>query len=578
MENNSIFKKISLDIAHLPTIMLVIGYPAYWIELYFLNSHRGTTTPLAFLIFSVFSILICFNHARVARVFLNDFLAFLRRLDFVTRFFLASGGFLILCILGCAFYASLLPPHLTQEFDVLNYHLTIPRQHLILNTFKHIPWSTADLYFLPIDFALSPFWFVTQLPNKFPQFLFLLGLVGVSVNVVKKISNKNLMSICLIVLAIFGSHHLGIQMGTAMLDIVNCYLFIAALDSLLSGWFLLGMIEFTFFFWAKSFIPIQTAVMVILVLGCIILLRFLGWKKMALGFEGQQVFKKMWSPFPKLLAGFLLLSLVIGGPFVVKSLYYAGTPLFPFAPGLIPFNKNIDHSSAGWQALIEKAKLSRNTRDQYGSGRSFKDFIIHWWLIAVPEKGVNNRYDYPAGLMYLLFLGLFLYFSWRALRQGKIPLLTLIVMSWWATWWLGSQQTRFLLVPMVLMLVLGSAYISNPSRILQAVILFALGLVALSVYGAHHRDWRKSVYEVLREKDKELLMINQISKGEKVTLNFPDAAFAAFPVDVRNNHSVFVINPSTTLPGPRLSPRSGGAGKVDTEHSRSINYQSEGVQ
>ena len=35
----------------------------------------------------------------------------------------------------------------------------------------------------------------------------------------------------IITFCILGSHHFGIQMGTAMLDIIICYLFLAALDS-----------------------------------------------------------------------------------------------------------------------------------------------------------------------------------------------------------------------------------------------------------------------------------------------------------------------------------------------------------
>ena len=100
----------------------------------------------------------------------------------------------------------------------------------------------------------------------------------------------------------------------------------------------------------------------------------------------------------------------------------------------------------------------------------------------------------------------------------------------------------FLLAPMIFMLILGAAYTSNPSRIFQLAILLSLGLVGLSVYGAHHGDWGKNAYEVLREKDKELLMMNEMLKGKRAVLNFPDTAFADFPVGVRNSDSVFVIN------------------------------------
>src|SRR5882672_6699659 len=87
---------------------------------------------------------------------------------------------LALAILVTSFLAALLPPHLMQEVDALNYHYSLPRQHLIRGSFAHLRWSTADLWPLPLQFALSPYWFMTELPNKVPQFFFLAGLVGLS--------------------------------------------------------------------------------------------------------------------------------------------------------------------------------------------------------------------------------------------------------------------------------------------------------------------------------------------------------------------------------------------------------------
>ena len=33
----------------------------------------------------------------------------------------------------------------------------------------------------------------------------------------------------------------------------------------------------------------------------------------------------------------------------------------------------------------------------------------HLWLIAVPEEELNNKYDYPVGLVYLIASGLFFF-------------------------------------------------------------------------------------------------------------------------------------------------------------------------
>ena len=67
--------------------------------------------------------------------------------------------FTISYILLIIVLASVEPIHLMQEADCMNYHYGLPRQHLILGSFGHISWAADDLFLLPVDFSLSPFWF-----------------------------------------------------------------------------------------------------------------------------------------------------------------------------------------------------------------------------------------------------------------------------------------------------------------------------------------------------------------------------------------------------------------------------------
>src|SRR3990167_8324901 len=83
---------------------------------------------------------------------------------------------------------------------------------------------------------------------------------------------------------------------------------------------------------------------------------------------------------------FCIVSFVVAGPFVAKSLYYAGTPLFPFGVGALAINQSIDKNSLEWRSLVRKTQEVLATKDQYGSGRSLLEFLRHFWLIAVPEK------------------------------------------------------------------------------------------------------------------------------------------------------------------------------------------------
>ena len=189
--NNRILKEASLSLSHVPSLLLIIGYPVFWLELFFINPGAGRTTPLALLFFIVFlGYLIVANRREYARKSREAFQELVYSL-FSDKFLFGLGLVLIIPIVLTALYASLLPPHLPQEYDVLNYHMTLPRQHLILHSFHPIPWATADYYFMPVDFALSPFWFATSLPNKFPQFLFILGLVAVTVSLMRHLNGNN---------------------------------------------------------------------------------------------------------------------------------------------------------------------------------------------------------------------------------------------------------------------------------------------------------------------------------------------------------------------------------------------------
>jgi len=55
--------------------------------------------------------------------------------------------------------------------------------------------------------------------------------------------------------------------------------------------------------------------------------------------------------------------------------------------------------------VIKAEQADLAMKDAYGLKRSLPGFVKHFWLVAVPEQGVNNRFDYPLGLIYLLCLG-----------------------------------------------------------------------------------------------------------------------------------------------------------------------------
>jgi len=539
----------SFYLFHAPTMMLSVGYVVFWIELYVIRMPEGHTSPLAAVLLAAWLGWMIVRDRETYAGCWARWQALWSSWSPRTRAYVGCGAVLGSVTLLCGLSAALLPPHLIQEFDVLNYHITLPRQHLILGSFRHIPWSTADLYLLPLDFALAPYWLMTALPNKFPQFLFLTGVLGLGTSLAGKWGATAQAKI-LLIFGLLGSHYMGIQIGIGMLDIVMCYLALAALHSFLERQWGLAAVELTLYFWSKSFIPIQVI--------CVVLLTVvLYWFVRKCGFG--QVGWTSENPLPpaeltayrkgmrNVLGIFVLASLVVGGPFVGKSLYYAGTPLFPFLTGRFMVNPHIDPQSPSWQSLLTRVDQVLSTKDQYGSGRSLKDFIVHFWLIAVPEKGVNNRYDYPVGLMYLLCLGPFVYCFLEAWRRKIFPIVPVLIIAFWVVWWLGSQQMRFLVIPLTLMTAMVMARSVFHTGIFKAGVLLCVALVMISVVRAHKRDFGKSAGDVLRPQDHWLIEQGERSRSP-LTIDFFDAAYAGVPVVVIGKDSVFVIDYEGKLP------------------------------
>lgn len=516
-----------MTLVHWPTLLLIIGLPVYYIELAMIRLPGGHTSWLA------------------AALAAGCAIVMLRRTIWtppapaLPAWFMwpaALGGGLVLAI---ACYAGIMPPHLPQEYDVINYHITIPRQHLIAHNLDHLPWSIADLYLSPLDYALAPYWLATPLPNKFPQVIFFIGLVAVLMRLVRRYVPKDVQGAAAwsVMAAVIGTHAIGIQAGTGMLDVLACFLFFAALDSVLSGWIILAAIEFAFFFWSKSFMPFWILASFALTL--------MAWVIYARTIKGAAWH---WAFFPsgdariqvrKFAIGFGIASLCIAGPFLWRSLHYTGSPVYPLGCGM--FNAALKDTP-----LCAKAEKTLEVREAYGTSRGPGAFLAHLWWVAVPEQGVNNRFDYPLGLTFLLCAVPFTLFTAHALKSGHFPVLPVWTMVYWGLWWtLGSRQSRFLFVPLCAMLlttIAGLWTTGRFSKILQAAVLVSLMLTAASVARAHKADWFKNSTDVLRSEDKALLaQAAHVRPGEVVVLDRPDAAFAPFLIDVKDLGTDFVI-------------------------------------
>ncbi len=522
------------QISHLPTWALLIGYVVFWLELYVVRLPQGRCSWLSWVLWAGVGLVCILNQRGEWARRMIFFKEWILVQNWIYRFLFFAGFILAAAYLGIALYAALLPPHLVQEYDSLNYHLMLPRQHLLRHSFAHIPWSVPDLFLLPLDYALAPFCLATQWPNKWMFFIFLLGILACAYQITMAMSAGSKKHAWAAVLAVMATHMIAIQAGTAMLDVVMLYCFLACVDSLWRGRWVWAAIEGAFFVWSKSFIPLQMG----LAGAALLLFVFFLSKRHFTIHELPVLNGRQW----KIWGGtFFFSSLLIGLPHVFKSFYYTGTPLYPFAIGHA--SPMVNHPLSYWQDILHQANALMALKDAYGHGHSWIAFLKHFWLIAVPEKGVNNAFDYPVGLIYLLAIVPFCVHLARSFKSKKIPLLSLWVILFWLSWWFGSQQTRFLLVPIVVMIVTAIAYMPTIGRIFLSLVVVTLGLEVVSLTNAHRHDWGKPAAQMIRAKDQELLALAKENPKEPVFLDYPDVAFASFAVNAYDpTNSVFVFN------------------------------------
>ncbi len=518
-----------LSLSHLPTWFFIIGYPAFWLQMYTGQARQGWTSPLVWLLMALAAAVYLRPRHRDLSWF-KDFVVFWRGLPALSKFIWTLAAGFVLVLAGITVLAAGQPLHLQQEGDCLLYHYTLPRQHLILGSFKHLPWSADDLFVLPVDFALAPFWFTTTFPNKLPQVFILFGLAAVGGRLTAALAGPGRPWAPLVfVAAFFGTHGFGIQMGTGMLDMTVAYLFLAGLDSLRRGQAWMAAVELAFFVWAKPFLPLEAALAFGLMAGLWALARWARFQTSTV------VILPNWR---RALVYWLLVSLPVAGPFVAKSIYYSGTPLFPFLPGFIG-HPALALDPAVWSSVLKASQwCTSEIRNEYGQGRGLVDFIKHWWLIAVPTKGVVNAYDYPLGLSYLLLVGPFLLNVANDLRRRLWPPLSVLALLLWGLWWLSSQQSRFLFVPLLLIFILSIANLQRPFQALLVGLLAALAMNTVSVYNANKQDLFKPAWQVLRPVDRDLVELSRRywrNPTGWVPRPWPDVAYAQFPVLVTNS-------------------------------------------
>ena len=78
------------------------------------------------------------------------------------------------------------------------------------------------------------------------------------------------------------------------------------------------------------------------------------------------------------------------------------------------------------------------------------------------------------------------------------------------------------------------------TRTLVLMMLIGLLSTSASIVRAHRSQLTTPIDQLLRPQDKELIAASKINRGEEVVLDFPDAAYAGFPIDVKGE-DIFVL-------------------------------------
>jgi len=335
-----------------------------------------------------------------------------------------AGAILILALLEAR-----LPPHLPWEGDAIAYHMTLPKQHLLHGTIQHLSWSARDLWPMPVQWGFASFWFLSPTYHKIPQFIATLWALGLLFSLSRSFDENHYLK-WIPALAFVSTHGVMFQLGTAMMDLANLYFLMAFLYANHKKKRVWAALHLAVFATSKAFMPLQTVAGALICYGLYLL---------KTRWDGLQAIKK----HALTIIATAVFAMILLSRSVWIGIERAGTPLFPFATCLL----SVEGCQGKAGEIIRKSsELQLEIRDQYGYGRDLGAFLSHFWLVSVPTRreSFNNEYDYPLGLGWLLCVILLFASIPLWMKQRSVPFFVVLAIGFWITWWLGSQQSRWL--------------------------------------------------------------------------------------------------------------------------------------
>ncbi len=432
-----------LTLAYFPTLLWFLGFLEFHIQILFFGPTQHATGV------SVYLSLLCALFFAIKKYpnIRADFNKIRSEVISAPIWFWLLLVITILIVLMGGF-ESRLPPHLIQERDAINYHMTIPYQHLLQGSLAHLKWSVADLWPMSIQFGLTPAWTMTRHFQKFPQYIFSVWSLWLAISLGRRLYPHSYLG-WIPALAVFTTHGVSMWFGNATLELVNFYFLLAFVHSFfISPW--IAALHLALFATAK--------VINIFFVGfsCVMITTFYFFTQ-----------KELLYLFIKKNIRIFLIAFVFALILLSRSMWVSlervGTPVFPFAPCLFS-------SFPGCQGPLLKeslyaAELMVRARDGFGvatAGRNLTGFLTHLWKVSVPDWGsTTNEFVHPLGMAWVLWVILAFAHLWGWIKKKQaLGFYFILAISFWGIWWLGSQQARWL-IPTLFLGWLGTSHLQK---------------------------------------------------------------------------------------------------------------------
>jgi len=155
---------------------------------------------------------------------------------------------------------------------------------------------------------------------------------------------------------------------------------------------------------------------------------------------------------------FVFVSLLIASPWYFKNLIYYNNPIYPFFSA-------------------ENHFLYNDLVGRYGVGKNFMAAVLLPFNLLIH----SSKFDSGNYLNPLCFLGLFSVLAFKLKDKKHFFIYSLAVLLM-AFWFLSSQQARFLLIPLTLLLILGIVSLEKIKNIYLKNLIKGLFLTSVVVY------------------------------------------------------------------------------------------------